>query len=97
MQEKIKNTLGLDPVDKEVVVLYDGERNKVSVQWSVFIVESIRLISKITFKFQSDAFWEGKRIIEMEKPRPNWFHPNLLQKTTAPNAETKEVKPSDLG
>lgn len=29
MQEKITNQLGLDPVEKEVVVLYDGERDKV--------------------------------------------------------------------
>lgn len=29
MQEKIVNKLGLNPVENEVVVLYDGERDKV--------------------------------------------------------------------
>lgn len=46
---------------------------------------------------QSEEFWKGKRIVEMEKPRPNWFSKNLLQKTTQPNASTKEVKPDELG
>ncbi|CRK89973.1 CLUMA_CG003701, isoform A [Clunio marinus] len=45
----------------------------------------------------ADEFWEGKRIVEMEKPRPQWFSKNLLQKTTQPNATTKEVKPEELG
>lgn len=46
---------------------------------------------------QSEEFWKGKRIVEMEKPRPNWFSKNLLQKTTQPNATTKKVKPEELG
>lgn len=29
MQKKIEEKLGLNPVEKEVVVLYDGERDKV--------------------------------------------------------------------
>ena len=29
MQQKIEQQLGLNPDDKEVVVLYDGERDKV--------------------------------------------------------------------
>lgn len=73
MQEKIEQKIGLSPDDKEVVVLYDGERDKPA------------------------EFWEGKRVIEMEKPRPLWFNKNLLQKTTQPAATTKEVKPTDLG
>lgn len=28
MQEKIQQELGLDPVDKEVIVLYDGEKGE---------------------------------------------------------------------
>lgn len=45
----------------------------------------------------AEEFWNGKRIIEMEKPRPNWFSKNLLQRTTQGNATTKEVKPDELG
>lgn len=74
MQEKIQLELGLDPVDKEVVVIYDGEKGE-----------------------QPNEFWNGKRIIEMERPRPMWFSKNLIQKTTQPAATTKEVKPNDLG
>lgn len=74
IKDKISNELKLDPVESEVVVLYDGEK-----------VE------------KSEEFWKGKRIVEMEKPRPMWFSKNLLQKTTQPNAETKEIKPDELG
>lgn len=50
-------------------------------------------------------FWNGRRIIEMPKPRPMWFSKNLMQRTTQPNADTSEVeevttinlKPSNLG
>uniref|UniRef100_A0A182T129 Alpha-ketoglutarate-dependent dioxygenase AlkB-like domain-containing protein n=1 Tax=Anopheles maculatus TaxID=74869 RepID=A0A182T129_9DIPT len=71
MQEKIQNELGLEPVDKDVVVLYDRERDE-----------------------QPAEFWEGKRIVEMEKPRPTWFSKNLLQKSTQPSApEPDELKP----
>lgn len=66
--------LKLQPVESEVVVLYDGEKVD-----------------------QSEEFWKGKRIVEMEKPRPMWFSKNLMQKTTQPNATTKEVKPDELG
>lgn len=31
MQEKIAEKLGLNPVESEVVVLYDGERDKVRI------------------------------------------------------------------
>uniref|UniRef100_A0A182JEV5 Large ribosomal subunit protein bL32m n=1 Tax=Anopheles atroparvus TaxID=41427 RepID=A0A182JEV5_ANOAO len=70
MQEKIQQELGLDPVDKEVVVLYDREKDE-----------------------QPDEFWQGKRIVEMEKPRPMWFGKNLLQKTTHSSPEPDELKP----
>ncbi|XP_031633494.1 39S ribosomal protein L32, mitochondrial [Contarinia nasturtii] len=73
MQTKIEEKLGLNPVEQEVVVLYDGEKDKPA------------------------EFWEGKRVIEMEKPRPTWFSKNLLQKTTQPAAKTTEVKPTNLG
>lgn len=42
-------------------------------------------------------FWKGKRIVEMEKPRPSFFSRNLLQKTTQQPATTTDVKPSELG
>jgi large subunit ribosomal protein L32 len=83
IQDQIIKKLKLDPIEKDVVVLYDGEKEQT----------------------QSE-FWNGKRIIEMEKPRPQWFSKNLMQKTTQPNAESSEievvgptiqVKPSDLG
>lgn len=74
MQEKIQQDLGLDPVDKEIIVLYDGEKGE-----------------------QPNEYWNGKRIVEMERPRPMWFSKNLMQKSTQPAATTKEVKPNDLG
>ena len=74
MQEAIQNELKLDPVENEIVVLYDGEKNN-----------------------KPDEFWQGKRIVEMKKPRPQWFSDNLLQKTTQKGATTSDVKPSELG
>lgn len=47
--------------------------------------------------FQPAEFWEGKRVVEMQKSRPVWFNKNLLQKTTQPAAKTTEVKPTNLG
>lgn len=73
MQEAIQNELKLDPVDKEIVVLYDGEKDKPS------------------------EMWQGKRIVEMKKPRPLWFSKNLTEKTSAAAGVTAtEVKPTDL-
>lgn len=74
MQDAIQNELKLEPVEKEIVVLYDGEKDK-----------------------QPDEFWNGKRIVEMKKSRPEWFSENLLQKTTQKGATTSDVKPSELG
>jgi large subunit ribosomal protein L32 len=31
---------------------------------------------------KTEEFWKGKRIVEMEKPRPQFFSKNLLQKST---------------
>jgi len=74
IKEKILKDLQLKPIEKEVVVLYDGEKVEHSAE-----------------------FWRGKRIVEMEKPRPMWFSKNLLQKTTQPNATTTDIKPDELG
>lgn len=74
MQDKIQEELKLDAVEKEVVVLYSGEKDE-----------------------KPSEFWNGKRIVEMEKPRPNWFSQNLLQQTTQQPATTSDVKPSQLG
>lgn len=74
MQDAIQTELKLEPVEKEVVVLYDGEKNS-----------------------KPDEYCEGKRIVEMKKPRPSWFTKNLLQNTTQKPAQTSDVKPSDLG
>lgn len=74
MQDKIQEELKLSPVEKEVVVLYDGEKDEKPAE-----------------------FWEGKRIVEMQKERPSWFSKNLLQQTTQQPATTNDVKPSELG
>lgn len=74
MQETIQNELKLEPVENEVIVLYDGEKEQ-----------------------KPEEFFEGKRIVEMKKVRPAWFSKNLLQGSTQPPSETKDVKPSDLG
>lgn len=73
MQDKIQAQLGLDPIEKEVVVLYEGEKSD-----------------------QTTDELKGKRIVEMQKPRPMWFTKNLLQKSTQQSSDTKEVKPSEL-
>lgn len=72
MQEAIQKELQLDPVDKEVVVLYDGERDRPSETWN------------------------GKRIVEMQKPRPMWFSKNLTEKSTTANVTATPVKKTDL-
>lgn len=75
IKDKIMKKIGLKPDDKEIVVLYDGEKGETSSE-----------------------FWNGKRIVEMEKPRPNWFSKNLMQKSTKEvEKATKTVKPDELG
>ena len=32
----------------------------------------------------------------MPKKRPSWFHQNLLEPTTQPLSDSKEIKPKDL-
>lgn len=82
IQEKILDKLKLNPIEHDVVVLYEGEKEK-----------------------KDEEFWNGRRIVELEKPRPSFFSKNLLQKTTQGNAETSEIghvdtvnlKPENLG
>nr|CAG4642187.1 EOG090X0IGM [Eurycercus lamellatus] len=78
MQEQMIKELGIKPVDKEVVILYEGEKQQ-----------------------HNDEFFQGKRIVEMNKPRPHWFSKNLLQKTgpvtEQGNSEASAIKPHDLG
>ena len=46
-----------------------------------------------------DAEKNGKRIIEMEKERPAFFSPNLMQKarTSSDSAKSTTVRPTGLG
>lgn len=74
MQTAIQEKLKLEPVEHEIVVLYQGEKDA-----------------------KPDEFCDGKRIVEMKKPRPSWFTKNLLQNTTQKPAQTSDVKPTDLG
>lgn len=73
MQDAVQAELGLDPVDKEVVILYKGEKQN-----------------------QVEEYWEGKRIVELDKERPAWFSKNLLQKSTQEPSTSKDVKPTEL-
>ncbi|XP_050667694.1 39S ribosomal protein L32, mitochondrial [Leptidea sinapis] len=45
---------------------------------------------------QPKEMWQGKRIIEMKKERPQFFCKNLLQKTTQQPSNSTDVKPTDL-
>lgn len=69
MQDAIQENLGLQPIEKEVVVLYDGEKGN-----------------------EGEEYWEGKRIVEIQKPRPSWFGKNLLQQTTQQPATSTDIK-----
>ena len=94
MQDKIQAELGLNPVEQEVIVLYDGEKGE---QVIIFIALINDKYYNLFCVFQPSEFWKGKRVVEMEKPRPMWFSKNLMQKSTQPAATTKEIKPDDLG
>ncbi|XP_057370198.1 large ribosomal subunit protein bL32m isoform X2 [Daphnia carinata] len=78
LQEKMVQELGLDPIDKEIAIVYQGEKNQFD-----------------------DEFFKGKRVVQMEKPRPKWFSKNLLQKSgpnsDLGNSEVTTIKPHDLG
>ncbi|EDV93942.1 39S ribosomal protein L32, mitochondrial [Drosophila grimshawi] len=71
MQDKIQAQLGLEPIEQEVIVLYEGETTATTEEQ------------------------QGKRIVEMKKPRPMWFTKNLLQKST--QQSSNEIKPTNLG
>ncbi|XP_034247475.1 39S ribosomal protein L32, mitochondrial [Thrips palmi] len=72
IRDKIQETLKLEPVEKDVIVLYENDQ-------------------------VASEFCDGKRIVEMEKPRPEWFTSNLMEPSTqGPNEDVKEVKPKDL-
>ncbi|CAH2071178.1 unnamed protein product, partial [Iphiclides podalirius] len=74
IQAKIQEKLGNNPIEQDVIVLYEGEN-----------------VTKTP-----NEFWEGKRIIEMKKERPQWFSKNLLQKSTQQPSNSTDVKPTDL-
>lgn len=90
IQTKIQEELKLDPVEKDVVILYDGEKDD--------RVISIHHVSNFTSLqlFQQPEIVNGKRIVEMKKPRPMWFSKNLIQKSTQQNTANKPIKPDDL-
>lgn len=73
MQEAIQNHLGLSPVEQDVVVIYEGEKEG-----------------------KTDDFWKKQRVVEMPKKRPDWFHQNLLEPSTAEPSDSKDIKPSEL-
>ncbi|XP_047984312.1 39S ribosomal protein L32, mitochondrial [Leguminivora glycinivorella] len=45
---------------------------------------------------KAKEFWNGKRVVEMKKERPQWFSKNLLQKSTQQPSNSTDVKPTDL-
>lgn len=54
MQQQIENELGLNPVDEDVVVLYDGEKNN---------QVNNQIISNV-FKRETDTFLSVSSILE---------------------------------
>nr|NP_001298805.1 39S ribosomal protein L32, mitochondrial [Papilio xuthus]BAM18400.1 mitochondrial ribosomal protein L32 [Papilio xuthus] len=74
IQAKIQEKLGNSPIEKDVIVLYEGENPPDTPK----------------------EFWNGKRIVEMKKERPQWFSKNLLQKSTQQPSDSTDVKPTDL-
>ncbi|XP_014366787.2 39S ribosomal protein L32, mitochondrial [Papilio machaon] len=74
IQAKIQEKLGNSPIEKDVIVLYEGENSP----------------------NMPNEFWNGKRVVEMKKERPQWFSKNLLQKSTQQPSDSTDVKPTDL-
>lgn len=68
MQEAITKELKLDPIDKEVAIVYEDDP-------------------------KDEKLFEGKRIVEMQKERPQWFSKNLLVK----DSELRHKKPKTIG
>lgn len=99
IQEAIQNELKLDPVDKEVIVLYQND-NLSQEFWKVFktftdnnTFANKRIYLKLKF---FNFIIQNQRIVEMPKNRPEWFHQNLLQPTTQEPSDSKEVKPINI-
>nr|XP_018914969.1 PREDICTED: 39S ribosomal protein L32, mitochondrial [Bemisia tabaci] len=45
---------------------------------------------------QPSEYWQGKRIVEIDKERPAWFSKNLMEKSTAGTSDCVDVKPTEL-
>ncbi|KAG8193292.1 hypothetical protein JTE90_003779 [Oedothorax gibbosus] len=70
MQEAVFKELKLDPINKEVVILYENDRKE-------------------------EKLFEGKRIVEVPKERPQWFSKNLLMKDSGiPRRRTTDIRDS---
>lgn len=61
MQEAIQSELKLDPVDKEVVVLYDGEREKASEHWNG---------KRIVEMKKARPLWFSRNLVEKTTQQP---------------------------
>lgn len=68
MKEAILKELKLDPIEKEIVVMYENDP-------------------------KDQRIFEGKRIVEIPKERPQWFCKNLLMK----DSEIPREKPKAIG
>lgn len=98
MQNAIQKELGLSPVEENVIVLYDGEKDqKTDEFWKVLkllYIYIIIILWSINFKFTYSI--QNQRIVEMPKKRPAWFHRNLLEPTTQEPSDKTDVKPTSL-
>lgn len=99
MQDAILKDLGLSPVEQEVIVLYEGEKETVPSEfWEVgskkWITDNFKFILNLLFI----SSFKGKRIVELPKQRPPWFSRNLLQRSTAAaTSDETDIKPEQLG
>lgn len=91
--------LGLNPIEKEVAIVYQGEKQQFDDDFFQ-VIHFQKTCSIFPCKLISLIFLQNKKVVEMEKPRPKWFSRNLLQKTgpaTELGNETTAIKPHDLG
>lgn len=96
MQEAILKDLGLSPVEKEVVVLYKGEKETTPPEfWEVSYHFSSLIIIELLHVLMLRIF-QGKRIVELPKERPPWFSRNLLQRSTTTTSDQTDVQPDKL-
>lgn len=99
-QDIVQEKLGLTAVDKEVVLIYENESAPPEAQVA-YKIKYFYPVSSISL------FLQNKFVVEVPRPRPQWFSRNLLQRstdsstTTAISTEAEPVsiavKPSDLG